>query len=84
MPRRLALPCRAGRVDPERKPGVAPNSVAVLYFDNLLERLPLRARKVWYWLWHTGYWLWHTGLDPIRADPRFQLLNEESPPGAPQ
>ncbi len=77
MPRRLAPPCRAGRADPGRKPGVAPNSVAVLYFDNLLERLPLRARKVWYWLWHTG-------LDPIRADPRFQLLNEESPPGAPQ
>src|SRR6059036_1411383 len=30
-----APPCRAARVDPGRKPGVAPNSVAVLYFDNL-------------------------------------------------
>ena len=28
-------PCRATRADPGRKPGVAPNSVAVLYFDNL-------------------------------------------------
>src|SRR5947209_3422952 len=30
-----APPCRAARVDPGRKPGVVPNSVAVLYFDNL-------------------------------------------------
>src|SRR5438445_10942359 len=28
-------PCRAARADPGRKPGVPPNSVAVLYFDNL-------------------------------------------------
>src|SRR6058998_4357791 len=30
-----APPCRAARVDAGRKPGVVPNSVAVLYFDNL-------------------------------------------------
>ena len=28
-------PCRAARADPGRRPGVPPNSVAVLYFDNL-------------------------------------------------
>src|SRR2546422_6078031 len=28
-------PCRAASADPGRKPEVAPNSVAVLYFDNL-------------------------------------------------
>ena len=28
-------PCRGAQTDPGRKPGVAPNSVAVLYFDNL-------------------------------------------------
>jgi len=28
-------PCRAARTDPRRQPEVAPNSVAVLYFDNL-------------------------------------------------
>ena len=28
-------PCRAARAEPGRKPGVPPNSIAVLYFDNL-------------------------------------------------
>ena len=30
-----APPCRGAQTDPGRKPGVAPNSLAVLYFDNL-------------------------------------------------
>src|SRR5437879_13823217 len=28
-------PCRAARAEPGRKPGVPPNSIAVLYFANL-------------------------------------------------